>query len=169
MRVSIIGNSGSGKSTLAHRLRAMYACAVLDLDTIAWEPDKVAVPSHHGIAVTELARFCDSHQHWAIEGCYTGLTQVALQRSPVLLFLDPGVDACLTNCRGRPWEPHKYRSKREQDEKLEFLLEWVRQYYVRADDCSLAAHQALFAAYQGAKYTFTRGTERDELDKLADL
>ncbi len=41
MRIAILGNSGSGKSTLARRLAAEAFAAVLDLDTVAWEPGEI--------------------------------------------------------------------------------------------------------------------------------
>ena len=62
--------------------------------------------------------------------------------------------ACPTAATG-PWEPHKYNSRHEQDEKLEFLLAWVREYYSREGDLSLVAHQALFDAYPGPKHKLT--------------
>jgi hypothetical protein len=52
------------------------------------------------------------------------------------------------NCRNRPWEPHKYASKADQDAKLEYLLSWVRGYYTRDDDLSLSAHRTLFDSYR---------------------
>ena len=57
----------------------------------------------------------------------------------------------VANCHSRPWEPHKYVSKVEQDEKLQFLLSWVREYYTREGEMSLAAHRALFEAYAGPR------------------
>jgi hypothetical protein len=92
-----------------------------------------------------------AHEHWVVEGCYAGLIRQALEHSPILLFIEPGVDACVANCRSRPWEPHKYASRVEQDEKLAFLLSWVREYYSRDGDLSLSAHQMLFDAYRGPK------------------
>ncbi|MGD8324336.1 MAG: hypothetical protein PVF50_08210 [Gammaproteobacteria bacterium] len=56
-----------------------------------------------------------------------------------------------SNCRSRPWEPHKYRSREEQDEKLSFLVQWVTEYYTRDGDMSLSAHRELYEAYTGAK------------------
>lgn len=167
MRVAIVGNSGSGKSTLARQLATGYALTMLDLDTVTWEPGKIAVPRPQDDAVADLKTFCESNEHWVIEGCYAGLTRVALEYSPVLLFLEPGVETCLSNCRSRPWEPHKYRSGQEQDEKLEFLLAWVREYYSRQDDTSLVAHQALFDEYQGSKRKVTHQVEQDLIDDLA--
>ena len=160
MRVAIIGNSGSGKSTLARRLSAERVLPTLDLDTVAWEPDKIAVPRDQA----DVKAFCETNKAWVIEGCYAGLVHAALQFSPTLLFLEPGVDPCLANCRNRPWEPHKYNSRHEQDEKLEFLLAWVREYYVREDDLSLVAHQALFDAYAGPKRKLTTPVGQEFID-----
>ena len=151
MRIAIVGNSGSGKSTLAHQLGEVHSLPVLDLDTVAWEQGRVAVPRSVAAAAADLRAFCEAHDRWVIEGCYGNLTRVALERTPVLLLLDPGIEACLTNCRNRPWEPHKYASKDEQDERLELLLAWVEEYYTRTDSLSLADHRALFDGYAGRK------------------
>jgi hypothetical protein len=68
-----------------------------------------------------------------------------------LVFLDPGVEACLAHNRARAWEPHKYGSKAEQDADLEMLQAWVRQYETRDDDYARRAHQALFDGFAGKK------------------
>jgi len=151
MRVVIIGNSGSGKSTLAGQIAAVHSVASLDLDIVAWEPGQIAIPRSAEAAAADVAAFCSTHDCWIVEGCYAALAERALERAPILLFIDPGVEACLANCRSRPWEPHKYASKAEQDEKLEFLLTWVRDYYSRHGDLSLAGHQSLFESYRGPK------------------
>jgi adenylate kinase family enzyme len=151
MRIAILGNSGSGKSTLARWLSLRGGAVVLDLDTVAWEPNQVAVPREPGAAQAEVAAFCAAHANWVVEGCYASLVAATFPHRPSLLFLDPGVEACLANCRARPWEPNKYASKAEQDERLAFLLTWVREYYIRKGDMSLEAHQALFTSYNGPK------------------
>jgi len=151
MRIVIVGNSGSGKSTLARRLARQQGLAALDLDTVAWEPGKIAVPRPPAAAVANVQAFCRAHERWVVEGCYAGLAGAALAGAPTLVFLEPGVDACLANCSARPWEPHKYASREAQDEKLECLLAWVRAYYTRDDDYSLVSHRALFDAYAGPK------------------
>jgi len=166
MRVALIGNSGSGKSTLAHRLAAAHALPMLDLDTVAWEPGKIAVARDPAAATQDVHAFCSASHRWVVEGCYAGLVRTALSYSPVLLFLEPGVDACVANCRSRPWEPHKYESQEAQDQHLQFLLTWVREYYSRAGDLSLAAHQALFDQYRGPKHKLTARVEPDQLDAL---
>ena len=151
MRVAIVGNSGSGKSTLASEITAAHTVVSLDLDTVAWEPGTIAVPRSAEASARDVTAFCSSRDRWVVEGCYAGLVQETLEHSPILLFVDPGVDACLANCGRRPWEPHKYGSKAEQDEKLEFLLSWVREYYSRDGDLSLTRHESLFEQYRGPK------------------
>jgi len=150
MRIAILGNSGSGKSTLARELAAGVT-PTLDLDTIVWEPGQIAVARPQDRVDSDLDAFCESNASWIVEGCYGRLAERALRFRPELIFVNPGEEACLRHCRSRPWEPHKYASKAEQDEKLAFLLAWVSDYYKRDDDMSLARHRAIFDGYDGPK------------------
>ncbi|MBM3787842.1 MAG: shikimate kinase [Acidobacteria bacterium] len=147
MRVAIVGNSGSGKSTLART----FAPPVLDLDTIFWEPGKVAAARDPAQSASLVREFCSAHAEWVVEGCYASLIRIALEFEPELILLDPGLERCLANCRARPWEPHKYASLEEQNRHLDFLLEWVAAYYSRDDEMSRTAHEALFVQYGGPK------------------
>ncbi|WP_418318889.1 hypothetical protein [Piscinibacter sakaiensis] len=156
MRTAIIGNAGSGKSTLATAISGAARIAVLDLDTIFWARDAVAVPRPHESVMRDLHEFCAEHPEWVIEGCYGRLIEAVLDYQPHLLFLHPGRETCLANCRARPWERHKYRSKAEQDTQLDTLLAWVSSYYDRDDHMSLQGHQAIFDGYQGPKQLLTR-------------
>jgi len=151
MRVAIIGNSGSGKSMLAHQISAERCVDTLDLDTIAWEPNQIAVPREPNLALADIHEFCRSREQWIVEGCYANLIEATLDYSPELILLNPGRKQCESNCRARPWEEHKYASKEEQDSKLDFLLQWVADYYVRDGDMSLAGHETLFKHYSGPK------------------
>ena len=151
MQLAILGNSGSGKSTLARWAAQVTGAPVLDLDAVAWEPEKIAVPRPESLARADVVSFCEAQADWIVEGCYAHLISAALAFSPRLIFLDPGEAACLANCRARPWEPHKYSSKAEQDEHLNFLLVWVSDYYSRDGEMSLSAHRALFESYSGSK------------------
>jgi adenylate kinase family enzyme len=155
MRVAILGNSGSGKSTVATWLAARSGAARLALDMVAWVPGEIAVARAASQAQADVRTFCSNHDQWVVEGCYTSLIQQAMAFKPLLLFLNPGVDHCIANCQARPWEPHKYRSKQEQDERLDLLLAWVREYYSRDGDMSLVAHRATFASYSGPKQEVT--------------
>lgn len=153
-RTVILGNSGSGKSTLAQRLAHAAGLPHLDLDTLTWEPG--APPTRRPIAdsVREMAPFM-AGEAWILEGCYADLLEAALPRCTRLLFLNPGVEACVANARARPWEPHKYPSKEAQDANLEMLVGWIRDYETRRDTFSLAAHRALFAGFAGSKRELT--------------
>ena len=151
VRVAIIGNAGSGKSTLAWQLAGELDLALLDLDIVAWEPERIAVPRPRAVARADVKAFCRSYPSWVVEGCYPDLIAATLPFRPHLLLLDPGMDQCLANCRTRPWEPHKHKSQAAQDRKLGMLLAWVAGYYHRDGDMSLQAHEALFEAYQGPK------------------
>jgi adenylate kinase family enzyme len=151
VRYAIIGNSGSGKSTLAARLAARHGLVRLDLDTVAWEPHVVGVPRNFATAAADVARFCAEHDDFVIEGCYEDLIAASFPFRPRLVFLDPGVEVCERHCRQRPFEPHKYASSAGQNEKLESLLRWVRDYYVRQGPMSHATHSALYAGYRGPK------------------
>lgn len=155
-RFAIIGNAGSGKSTLAWQLAGELDIALLDLDIVAWEPDRVAVQRSHAAASADVKAFCRFYPSWVVEGCYPDLIRATLKYRPYLLLLDPGMDQCLANCRSRPWEPHKYKSRAEQDRKLGVLLAWVADYYQRDGDMSLQSHEALFEAYRGPKQRLSR-------------
>lgn len=151
VRVAILGNSGSGKSTLARALATAANAHILDLDTVAWEPDQPAVPRDEERARIDVHAFCRNNDAWVVEGCYANLIDAALVFGPKLILLNPGQAACAANCCSRPWEPHKYASKDEQDANLEFLLSWVAEYYTRTGSMSLAAHRECFSSYGGPK------------------
>jgi adenylate kinase family enzyme len=150
-RIVIFGNSGSGKSTLAKALAELYHVPHLDLDVIAWKADQPGVRAAHEDSLRELMRFLQARDSWVIEGCYSGLLKEASLYCTEMIFLNPGVDACVDNCRSRPWEPHKYRSREEQDANLQMLLNWVREYETREDEFSLREHRRLFDAHEGKK------------------
>jgi adenylate kinase family enzyme len=151
-RVAIIGNAGSGKSTLARRIAAECGAPVLDLDTIAWEPGKPAAPRASDAAVRDVRAFCAANESWVIEGCYGDLVEAVLDGSSVeLIFLNVFEEDCVRQCRGRAWEPHKWKTQEAQDAHLECLLEWVRGYYTRDGVLSQRGHRAIFERYVGPK------------------
>lgn len=156
MRVAILGNSGSGKSTLANWLAKAAGLDVLDLDTVAWERDQPAVARPSTLAESDVSSFCTAHARWVVEGCYANLIEAALKLRPLLIFLNLPLESCIAHCVNRPWEPHKYGSKQEQDANLQFLLSWVADYYERGGPMSLAEHQAVFERYPGRKVELLR-------------
>ena len=150
-RILIFGNSGSGKSTLAKAYCAKYALAHLDLDSLAWEPD--SPPKRRSLSESEweIREFLDSNNEWVIEGCYSDLLALVANDANEAVFLNPGVEQCILNCWSRPWESHKYASQQEQDENLQMLIEWVKQYPERSDEFSLKSHRELYEGFQGKK------------------
>lgn len=154
-RVAIIGNAGSGKTTLAHRLAGKLSAPVLDLDTVAWEPGKLAHPRAPAEAIRAVREFCAQHEFWVIEGCYGDLVEAVLDGTVELVFLNLSVERCVAQCRARAWEPHKWASQEAQDAHLDCLLDWVRAYATRDDSLSLRSHRALFDGYAGPKREIT--------------
>jgi adenylate kinase family enzyme len=152
-RIVIIGNSGSGKTSMGDRLAAAHALPHLDLDSLAWESPAVRRPREESMGM--IHAFVEANPQWIVEGCYAGLVESILPYATELRFLNPGIDACVTNCRTRPFEPHKYASMEEQNARLDFLLSWVREYAVRDDEYSLAAHRRVFDAFTGLKVEYT--------------
>lgn len=152
-RILILGNSGSGKTTMARSLQIESGLPHLDLDTIAWAQPGERLPIAESTAALEA--FNRSHKSWVIEGSYASLARAALPFCTEFRFLNPGVEVCAANCQRRPWEPEKYASPKEQNDRLAFLLEWVRGYASRDDEYGLAQHRALFAGFDGVKHEYT--------------
>ena len=97
MKVLVFGNSGSGKSTYARALAAREGIPHLDLDAIVWEPGKITVQRSPESVEGSLRSFTDLHTAWVIEGCYGELVRAASAHCTQLVFLNPGMDACLAN------------------------------------------------------------------------
>ena len=159
-RIIIFGNSGSGKSTLARQYATRLAVGHLDLDTLAWAdgdpPTRKPLPDSAAL----IEQFLAENHGWVIEGCYADLLRMVTARASEMIFLNPGVETCIANCRQRPWEPHKYESPAKQNENLEMLIAWIRQYPERDDEFSLAAHRQLFDDF-GARKTEYQSNDRD--------
>jgi adenylate kinase family enzyme len=151
MKVLVFGNSGSGKSTYARALAARESLIHLDLDSIVWEPGRIAEQRSTESVIADLRCFLDSHPAWVIEGCYGDLVQAASAYCTLMVFLNPGVETCLASNAARPWEPHKYASREEQDAMLSKLQEWVVEYYQREDAWSYQAHREIFDSFTGPK------------------
>jgi adenylate kinase family enzyme len=79
MRVAVLGNSGSGKSTLARWIADYTYAPLLDLDTVVWEPGKIALARSPEVAASELDAFCSVNGNWIIEGCYASLVEASLR------------------------------------------------------------------------------------------
>lgn len=158
-RIVIFGNSGSGKSTLAKALAEVHGAKHLDLDTIAWERDRPGVRADFRESRRALLRFIEQTESWAIEGCYAELLKVAGHHCTEMIFLNPGIETCVLNCKARPFEAHKYASPAAQDANLKMLVDWVGEYERRDDEFSLRAHRKLFDAHAGRKVEYRSNEE----------
>ncbi|MEH2066570.1 MAG: AAA family ATPase [Nostoc sp.] len=151
-RILIFGNSGSGKSTLANRLGKNFRIPILDLDTIVWEPNTIALQRPQKDSAKDLLDFIENNISWVIEGCYSTLIKAAMEFSTEIYFLNPGISKCLENNRNRPWEPHKFKSSEEQAQTFEFLQNWIQQYEERDDEFGYASHRSIFNQFNGIKH-----------------
>lgn len=156
-KILIFGNSGAGKSTLAKKLQNKFNLELLDLDTLAWLD---VVPPERKLfneSTNEIDHFQKDNASWVIEGCYADLLEHASIKANEIIFLNPGTDVCVRHCKSRPWEPHKYISKKEQDKNLDMLIDWVKQYDERDDEFSLKSHKALYEKLSGNKIEIKEG------------
>ncbi len=151
MKIAIIGNSGSGKTTLARRLASTNESRLLELDSVYWEPGKIAEKRNPDAIESDLQTFVKKDVNWIIEGCYGSLLAIVKDAIDLLIFMNPGVEKCVANNLKRPWEPEKYKSAEEQNAKLEYLIQWVKEYYERDDEMSLQAHAKFYDEFAGTK------------------
>jgi adenylate kinase family enzyme len=150
MKVIILGSAGAGKSTLARKLIARQPAARLSLDEVAFQGGTERRPLQD--SVEAVKRWISEQDSWIIEGCYADILEPVLGCADELIFLNPGVGACIAHCRSRPWEPEKFSSRQVQDENLDNLLQWVGSYDTRADDYGLARHRTLYESFEGKKW-----------------
>ena len=132
-------------------LSRKYELKHLDLDTLAWLPEVPPKRRNIGESRTDIEAFISANSGWVIEGCYADPLDIVTPHCSELIFLNPGIETCVRNCRARPWEPHKYPSKEAQDANLEMLIDWVRNYAARNDEFSLLAHRRIFDNFKGKK------------------
>jgi len=165
-KIIIIGNSGSGKSTLAKKLCDRKGCSHLDLDTVAWK--NVIPPERESIAesLVKINAFITDKSDWVIDGGYADLAEAVLDNESILIYLNPGIAACLDNCKKRPWEPHKYSSIEAQNKNLKMLLDWVQNYEFRQDYFSKQSHEALFNDFMGEKYRCSSNIESEQIEQI---
>ena len=154
-KILIFGNSGSGKSTLAKRLSEETDLIYLDLDNFAWCPINRTTRLSISQSKAKIEGFLAGKSGWVVEGCYVDLLALLKESANEIFFMNLSDDDCVVNAKQRPWEPHKYASKREQDDNLGMLVDWIRQYSIRMDEFSRTAHQAFFDGFEGVKTVYT--------------
>jgi len=158
-KIVVFGNSGAGKSTFAKNLVKTKLLAHFDLDTIAWLPGIPPIRRPVEQSNNAINEFITNNTSWVIEGCYCDLIELVLPKASEIIFLNLSVDDCIQNARRRPWEPHKYKTKQQQDANLDMLIEWISQYENRTDNLSKHAHQRLYDNFEGKKTIYTSNIE----------
>jgi adenylate kinase family enzyme len=161
MRVILLGNAGAGKSTLSRKLIAKHRAPRLSLDEVAFQGGTERRPL--GDSIEDVKRWIADKESWIIEGCYADIIEPVLALCDELIFLNPGVDACIAHCRSRPWEPEKFSSRQEQDENLDNLIQWVRSYETRPDEYGLSRHRSLYNSFSGKKRELSHPGEYDSV------
>ncbi len=151
-KVIIFGNSGSGKSTLAKRMAVEHNLAHLDLDTLAWQATDPPTRKPISQSQKSLDVFMAKNPCWVIEGCYADLLSWVAEHAKQAIFMNLPVALCQKNAKHRPWEPHKYRSKAEQDANLPMLRDWIAAYEDRTDEFSYQAHLRLYNQFPSNQY-----------------
>jgi len=129
LKVILLGNAGAGKSTLARQVLEKETASCLSLDAISFKDgsDRCSIVE----SVSEAEHFITSK---IIEGCYADIIEPILKYCETLIFLNPDIETCVSHCHDRPWEPEKFKSKKEQDENLSNLIAWIREYETRDDE-----------------------------------
>lgn len=140
---------------------AKHPAARLSLDTVAFQGGTERRPLRDSIE--DVRRWIADNESWIIEGCYADIIEPVLGQCDELIFLNPGIDACIAHCLSRPWEPEKFGSSHEQNESLENLLEWVRSYASRTDEYGLARHRELYESFRGNKREFNDPSEYESV------
>ena len=84
-----------------------------------------------------------------IEGCYADL--LAIVDANEAIYMDLPIGLCVENAKNRPWEAHKYETKKAQDDNLDMLINWIQDYDKRRDTFSKLAHTELFEQFNGDK------------------
>lgn len=162
MKTLLLGNAGSGKSTLARKLLASQPEAqLIALDDLAFSGGIERRPLDDSVAAA-LDRMASS-DHWVVEGCYADIFEPLLVHGEQLIFLNPGVEACVGHCQSRPWEPDKFATREAQDAHLDKLVSWVRSYETRADEYGLKQHRALFDTFSGEKIEYRAASDYETL------
>ena len=150
-KILIFGNSGSGKTTLAKELVEKDSLSHLDLDILAWLPTTPPKRAPLQESKKNIETFTSTNESWVIEGCYTDLMEIVSPLANEIIFLNLEIDQCIENAKARPWEVHKYETKKAQDENLNMLVNWIKEYSERDDEFSFNSHMRFFDEFKDKK------------------
>ena len=160
-KILIFGNSSSGKSTLAKTLEDQQDLTHLDLDTLAWLPELPPTRAPLVESQRKINTFMRENESWVIEGCYTDLLELVEPVANEIIFMNIDVKDCIKNAYARPWEQHKYESKDAQDENLDMLINWIKEYKSRDDENSYHSHMHFYEKFTGNKKIVSKNRKID--------
>jgi len=128
----------------------------LDMDSLAWLPSDPPERAPLLASKEKIDEFVNANNEWVIEGCYTDLLALLSPQASEIIFMNLSLDQCIENATNRPWEPHKYSSKEDQDNNLSMLIEWISQYQERDDVFSFHSHFEFYENFSGLKSMRTK-------------
>lgn len=100
------------------------------------------------ISKYKINEFTKKNSSWVIEGCYSDLLELLMPHATEIIFLNLDISLCIENAKNRPWESHKYNTKKEQDDNLNMLIDWIKTYNNRNDVFSYQSHMGLIIIFK---------------------
>jgi adenylate kinase family enzyme len=105
MKIIIIGIAGAGKSTLARRLADSLNLPVLHLDTL-WHATDYSAEAER-LFREKQQTFINSHEHWLIDGNYSGSLDERLPYVDKIIWLKMSRFKAIFRVMKRSWAFHK--------------------------------------------------------------
>jgi adenylate kinase family enzyme len=112
MKIIIIGIAGAGKSTLARRLADNLNLPVLHLDTL-WHATDYSAEAER-LFREKQQTFINSHEHWLIDGNYSGSLDERLPYVDKIIWLKMSRFKAIFRVMKRSWAFHKNRQSRPE-------------------------------------------------------
>lgn len=88
MRIVVIGTSGSGKTTMALRIASAFELPFIELDSLHWGPNWVALSETDPDEFARRARNAMSAEAWVSDGNYAMVRDLIWPRATHLVWLD---------------------------------------------------------------------------------
>lgn len=88
MRIVVIGTSGSGKTTMALRIASAFELPFIELDSLHWGPNWVALSETDPDEFARRVRDAMSAEAWVSDGNYAMVRNLIWPRATHLVWLD---------------------------------------------------------------------------------
>ena len=111
-KIIVLGCSGSGKSTFSGRLRDITGLPLIHLDNVWWKPDRTHISREE--FDRKLSKILRGDK-WILDGDYSRTYEVRFQACDTVVFLDYGLEQCMSGIQERvgkerrdiPWTEQK--------------------------------------------------------------